>query len=91
MMMLFEKDALIKEIREVYEHEYPTASGAFDDFVTRIIPNIINNQQTIDAVPVVRCKNCINRKHCEIIWRLDGDWYCADGERKEGEQDETKA
>ena len=46
---------------------------------------------TIDAVPVVRCKNC---KHWDaddhdcnikIGWFACGaDWFCADGERQEG-------
>ena len=44
---------------------------------------------TIDAVPVVRCKDC---KHgepgacgygvdCDGVWH-DADWFCADGERR---------
>lgn len=37
------KKKLINEILSIYEYEYPTASGAFDEFVTKIIPNIINN------------------------------------------------
>lgn len=36
------KDAIDK-IREVYEYEFPTASGAFDEFVVSIIPNILRN------------------------------------------------
>lgn len=49
----------------------------------------------IDAVPVVRCKEC---KHCDpedkkcdcghaILWQLprNDDWFCADGERREDE------
>ena len=46
---------------------------------------------TIDAVPVVRCKDC---KHWDaddhdcnikIGWFACGaDWFCADGERQEG-------
>lgn len=51
-MKLKDADALIKEIIETYEYEYPTATGAFDKFVTMLIPNIINNAPTIDAVPV---------------------------------------
>ena len=49
---------------------------------------------TVDAVPVVRCKDCIHYRyyglseetvseckidHCE---NPDADWFCADGERK---------
>lgn len=61
---LIARNRLLREIREVYEYEYPTASGAFDDFVRRIIPNIICNQPTVDAVPVMRCIDC--------NWRAEG-------------------
>ena len=46
---------------------------------------IIDNALTVDAVPVVRCKD---RKHrysdswCEYV--DDDNFYCAIGERKEG-------
>ena len=42
------KDA-IDEIREVYEREFPTASGAFDEFVISIIPNILRNLPSADS------------------------------------------
>lgn len=37
----------------------------------------INNAPTVDAVEVVRCKDC--RKWC--ICHKSDDFYCADGER----------
>ncbi|MBO7668980.1 MAG: hypothetical protein J6S60_00185 [Oscillospiraceae bacterium] len=40
-------DALRAEIIRTYEYEFPTATGAFDEFVTRILPNVINNAPTI--------------------------------------------
>lgn len=33
----------IKEIIETYEYEFPTASGAFDEFATKIVPNVLKN------------------------------------------------
>lgn len=40
---------------------------------------------TVDAVPVVRCKDCrryyANGGACEQVL---SDWFCADGERKKG-------
>ena len=42
-----DRQAAIKEILRVYEYEYPTATGAFDEFVTNIIPNIINNLPSV--------------------------------------------
>lgn len=69
-MRLIDGDSLKHQIIETYEYEFPTASGAFDEFVTKIIPNIINNAPTVDAVEVVhgrwesvcgcivRCNSC---------------------------------
>ena len=50
---LIDRNRLLKEIREVYEYEFPTASGDFDRFVKNILPNIICNQPAADAKPVV--------------------------------------
>ena len=61
---LIARNRLLIEIREVYEYEFPTASGDFDRFVRKILPNIICNQPTVDAVPVMRCIDC--------NWRAEG-------------------
>ena len=44
---------------------------------------------TIDAVPVVRCKDCMHRNDihkCQLLEGCGGheadDWFCADGKRK---------
>ena len=43
MSDLIRREDAIDEIREVYEELFPTASGAFDEFVVTIIPNILRN------------------------------------------------
>lgn len=43
MSDLISRQDAIDEIREVYEYEFPTASGEFDEFVVSIIPNILRN------------------------------------------------
>jgi hypothetical protein len=95
-MRLIDRDSLKHQIIETYEYEFPTASGAFDEFVTKIIPNIINNAPTIDAVPVVRCKDCAHYNTagcsvgfgwCESMDRgVSDDFYCAYGAKKEDKQ-----
>ena len=53
--------------------------------------NIVNDAPTIDAVPVVRCRECIycswhgdDLVHCDIFERdMMPDDYCSVGERKE--------
>ena len=59
------------------------------------IEDWLNNAPTIDAVPVVRCRECKQGEiddpdfpdqyycHAGCGWN-NGDFYCAYGERKEG-------
>ena len=55
----------------------------------------LNNVPTIDAVPVVRCKDCIRQydtDECPMCFLIEGKYYeytnengfCDRGERKEG-------
>ena len=45
------RDATIKAIHDVYEYGFPTASGAFDDFATKIVPSLLNSIPAADVVP----------------------------------------
>ena len=47
----------------------------------------IDKAPTVDAVPVVRCKDCkyFKTRLCENEDNHD-DWFCADGERKENDE-----
>ena len=48
--------------------------------------HMLDKMPTIDAVPVVRCKDCKHRfkdSWCEYV-DDDDNFYCARGERKEG-------
>ena len=84
----------------VLEHTKPYELSDEDWSVTggtaiRLIHNAIDQAPTIDAVPVVRCKDC---KHYEIhkpkvlencerkgyIIPMKPDDFCSYGERKEG-------
>ena len=38
---------------------------------------MIDDQQTVDAIPVVRCKDCSR----QCICYHSADYYCADGEK----------
>jgi rubrerythrin len=48
-----EKEAAITKLRDVYEYEYPTAGGDFDDYAIRIVPNVLHNLEPADVKPVV--------------------------------------
>ena len=76
-------------------------NGFSDTYDKAMIVDMVDEQPTIDAVPVVRCKDCNHfkrdiscvgvygeRKTNTCEWHgfadVKPDWYCADGERKDG-------
>jgi hypothetical protein len=93
-----ERAKAIKELGDVYEYEYPTASGAFDKFATTIVPNVLKNLPTADVVEVVRCCDCEHKQEnpdinntcyltCNLKYGIRGTIdptdFCSYGERKE--------
>ena len=56
--------------------------------------DMVKNAPTVDAVPVCRCKDCkwceypvhnSTKYGCKLFDRcVKYDWFCADGERREG-------
>ena len=60
----------------------------------KMFENALDNTPTIDAVEVVRCKDCkyhenerIDMVYCPAVlgvgsW-VENDWFCKDGERRE--------
>ena len=61
-----------------------------------VFDTIVNLQPTVEAVEVVRCKECIHWDtdwetlpgfhYCPMVDGLkNGEWFCADGERREDE------
>ena len=70
--------------------EWDDISPTRDEFVA-----FLKRQPTIDAVPVVRCQDCIRRydtDECPMCFLIEGNYcdytnengYCDRGERKEG-------
>ena len=52
MAEYIEKNKAIKELYEVYDYEFPTASGGFDEYARVIVPNTIKNMPAADVAPV---------------------------------------
>ena len=77
MIRLIDADELRKDILDL-PNCYNGYSDAYDK---ACIIDMIDEQPTVDAVEVVRCKDC--RKWC--ICHHSDDYYCADAERKEDE------
>jgi hypothetical protein len=46
------REEAIKELREVYENEYPTASGDFDEYASHDVPNVLRNMKPADVQPL---------------------------------------
>ena len=98
-MRLIDADRLNKPIYA--EEDNITGSGMSYDEICGyndgidIAWNKIEQAPTIDAVPVVRCKDCIRRydtDECPMCFLIEGKYYeytngngfCDRGERKEG-------
>ena len=94
-MRLIDADALMDVIRQ-HEYRLATKQGSIDyGMFTLGIQQAVDEQQTIDAVPVVRCLECKQGEiddpdfpdqyycHAGCGWNK-GDFYCAYGEQKEG-------
>ena len=93
MVRLIDADALHRKVKmETNPYGKPTID--YDSGVK--VSEWIDKAPTIDAVPVVRCKDCKyrfknnghSRDGCPIIdaniW-MDGDDFCSHGERKDNE------
>ena len=88
-MRLIDADALqniLLPITTALEHEYGSLGGAVSGCMKHI-----DNAQTVDAVPVVRCRECKHLGFCGDATNLEvmGFYgYCSRGERKEGADNE---
>ena len=96
-MRLIDADRLSEAIYDNVSAPYEEAVCAKEDCLTEIYA-----APTVDAVPVVRCKDCKHWKFAQHIndnlcHRFDGDpWiptepndFCSQGERKEGADNDT--
>ena len=84
-MRLIDADALqniLLPITTALEHEYGSLGGAVSGCMKHI-----DNAPTVEAVPVVRCRECKHLGFCGDATNLEvmGFYgYCSRGERKEG-------
>ncbi len=81
------------DVLEPHEQMEPMGNGMYE-YVEVVYKDDIDDAPTIDAVEVVRCKDCrMTRGKDEYIGRwwcfvhqgyMADDYYCADGKRREG-------
>lgn len=76
------REEAIKELHEVYENEYPTASGDFDEYASHDVPNVLRNMKPADVQPVKHGRwlpsdSCITAAygtiHCQICSECGAD------------------
>ena len=91
MARLIDADKLL----EIYKKWIPQLSSKEDEGDRRGVETcitVLEDMQTVDAVPVVRCRECKyhNKPPCPMRlsfnWTEDND-FCSCGERKDGDSD----
>lgn len=77
----------IKELYDTYERKFPTGSGAFDLYASRIVPRVLRNMADEEVEPVIHCENCAhamffreeygNIVYCPLLCNIEGKkGYC---------------
>ena len=85
MGKLIELDAAYAVLTDYYHHSTDTQHAALREALGRV--------ETVDAVPVVRCKDCIRFRPDDDVWgwctvsgKMRCKDYCSYGVREDGEQ-----
>lgn len=64
------REKAIKELREVYENEYPTASGDFDKYASHDLPNVLRNMEAANVQPAIHA-HLTNREWLQNMAMID--------------------
>ena len=92
-MRLIDADALVLQIKLNFTSAKLGETKAW--YTMENVISALRKAPTVDAVPVVRCKDCkyykVEGGQCPAdntsdryySWIPDPNWYCADGERRE--------
>lgn len=48
-----------------------------------VLYTAVEDAPTIDAVPVVRCRDCEMQSSCKVAQHLGNDGFCSKGERRD--------
>lgn len=92
-MRLIDADKLCEDLLERWHIADKEKEDLIRVVMADVVTPIVVNQKTIDAVEVVRCKDCKHRfvdgenvrfNCCELNHNKvqSDDWFCADGERR---------
>ena len=79
------KEMMIRVDKNRGEPEEDWFLYGFDEFVMALdVIDLVKEMPTVDAVPVVRCKECKWKELCQKTLEYKGaDGYCSRGERRD--------
>lgn len=80
---LIDRNKLIRKAQRVAVEAWKMKMTAPIETTLNQFIDWVKEAPTIDAVEVVRCKDCKYRKACCRPCYKSADSYCSDGERKE--------
>ena len=89
MPRLIDADALIGHMRNNYGCDECKVRNCKYDCIVAMVIDDVKDAPTVDAVEVVRCKDCVHywKNEAETVCLASprDDAYCSEGERKEDE------
>ena len=87
-MRLIDADAFIQMMEKKCDPE-----STLDPWILSVCRGGVKMMPTVDAVPVVRCKDCLHNRACEIQYHAQaGDlFFCGAAERKDGKGNGNEA
>lgn len=80
-MRLIDADELIKRIPITHADDFQNCRNCslLEDWEVEVL---VDDAPTIDAVEVVRCKDCIHCFFCRDLLNKEPDDFCSDGIRR---------
>ena len=88
-MRLIDADQAEKAIKEEANEEYCMENYSVFNGL-KIAQQLVKDAETIDAVPVVRCGECIHRYGCGVceVWKayVEKDEYCKRGKNNDDQK-----
>ena len=84
MSRLIDADAIADILCNLATEKWNKETGTTWANAYEEVMNMVDEQPTIDAVNVVRCKNCVYKQgehHCVFSGAVDLDGYCHRGRR----------
>lgn len=90
MTRLIDADALLNDISDLkkspwFHENYFDHKNIRKEAIEIVEQLCIDKAPTIDAVPVVRCKDCFLYGECQAAKFYGDDGYCSAGERKDND------